>query len=188
MAIFSSSKFFRSTGRALGWLLLALSLGAPAQAAKDPFEYQVKATFLFNFLQFVEWPATATQPGAPYIIAVAGEPAYLEAIAAVVNGERIGDRPILVRPWAAQTRCHLLFVSDQAPVPSSGWPQTVHDQPILLVGETADFCANGGMIGFIYDQGRVRFEINAPAAAAVGLKLSSKLQRLGRAVTTRKGD
>jgi len=36
-------------------LLLAGGLESPAQAA-PPAEYQLKAIFLFNFAQFVEWP------------------------------------------------------------------------------------------------------------------------------------
>src|SRR5688572_23920333 len=47
-----------------------------AHAAPAPplTEYQVKAAYLFNFGQFVEWPAAAySSPTAPFVIGIVGE-------------------------------------------------------------------------------------------------------------------
>src|SRR5262249_26619238 len=49
--------------------LSILLLGSVAIAATSPSEYQVKAVFLFNFTQFVDWPAqTFTDPQTPFVI------------------------------------------------------------------------------------------------------------------------
>ncbi len=52
-------------------LLLLRAMCWPAAA---PSEYQVKAVFLFNFGQFVEWPKDAFDtPQAPFVIGILGD-------------------------------------------------------------------------------------------------------------------
>ena len=53
---------------------------------------------------------------------------------------------------------------------------------VLTVGEDADFLASGGMINFIIDDRRVRFDINQKAVENSSLKLSSKLFQVARKV------
>jgi hypothetical protein len=50
--------------------------------------------------------------------------------------------------------------------------------PILTVGETPRFLENGGIISLHVVDRKVRFEIDARAAARAGLTLSSQLMRL----------
>ncbi len=80
-------------------------------------------------------------------------------------------------------KCQLIFVPggnteriDQAVRASA-------QHPILTVGESPDFLRRGGMIAFVIDGGRVRFDINQTAAAAHGLTLSSRLLQVARTVT-----
>jgi hypothetical protein len=49
---------------------------------------------------------------------------------------------------------------------------------ILTVGEMRGFIADGGVINFKLEDGKVRFEINADAAADQHLHISSKLLSL----------
>ena len=57
---------------------------------------------------------------------------------------------------------------------------------ILTVGETQGFAADGGVINFKLDDGRVRFEINVDAAEHEQLHISSKLLSLAQIVKTEK--
>jgi hypothetical protein len=52
--------------------------------------------------------------------------------------------------------------------------------PTLTVGETASFIDQGGIINFILENGRVRFQIDPKAAARADLRISSHLFRLAR--------
>ncbi len=57
---------------AVALLLLAGNMAATAQTPSR--EYQLKAVFLFNFTQFIDWPADAFADGqAPFIIGVLGQ-------------------------------------------------------------------------------------------------------------------
>lgn len=49
---------------------------------------------------------------------------------------------------------------------------------MLTVSETDHFLEAGGIINFVHEDGRVRFEINEPAAQRAGLKISPQLLAL----------
>src|SRR5690242_13839245 len=61
-------------------LIAVMSLGrlVPAASAKvksrPPDEYQIKAEFIYNFAQFIEWPGSAfASPDAPFVIGILGD-------------------------------------------------------------------------------------------------------------------
>jgi hypothetical protein len=53
---------------------------------------------------------------------------------------------------------------------------------VLTVGETEDFAEDGGMIAFLVEENKIRFEINLEAADKAKLKISSKLLALAKTV------
>ena len=53
---------------------------------------------------------------------------------------------------------------------------------VLTIGEGEGFVRDGGMIAFVLENHRVRFDINQTAAENAGLKLSSKLLSVARSV------
>src|SRR4051812_16978861 len=69
-----------------------------ARADAPSREYQVKAAFIYNFAQFVEWPATSfSAEESPIIIATLGEDPFHGALEQVVQGKSLGKRPLIVR-------------------------------------------------------------------------------------------
>lgn len=160
---------------------------AGARADAQGLEYQVKAAFLFNFTKFVEWPFDAfTAPGDPVTVCVVGDDPFGESLDAVVQGETANGRPLKVhrtRSFADLRTCHMLFV------PRSERRQgtilaSLRGAGILTVGDGDGFLTDGGIIRFVLDQNRVRFEVNLAAAEGNRLRLSSKLLRLARRVYT----
>ena len=53
---------------------------------------------------------------------------------------------------------------------------------MLTVGESEHFVQDGGMIGFLLEENKIRFEINLEAAEHAKLKLSSRLLALAKRV------
>jgi hypothetical protein len=53
---------------------------------------------------------------------------------------------------------------------------------VLSVGEGETFLRDGGMIAFVVENRRVRFEINRTAADNAGIKLSSRLLSVAKSV------
>jgi hypothetical protein len=164
--------------------LLALALPTAglvptAVAALPSAEYQIKAVFLFNFAQFVEWPPRVFKgPATPLVIGVLGEDPFGSYLDEVVKGEKIGSRPVVIRRYRADedfSSCHLLFVSPSAAGGIERIAAQLAGKGVLTLGDGAAFCRLGGMIGFVMDRGKVRLRINLKAATAADLTISSKL-------------
>lgn len=149
-------------------------------------EYQVKAVFLFNFAQFVDWPAPAAQDAQlPLLICILGDDPFGAFLDETVRGERLGARPIQVRRYRQVTdieACNILFISRSE---TEGVPQilaVLKQQPMLTVSDGETFAKQGGMIQLFTDKGRIRLRINLEAAEAANLTISSKLLRVAEVV------
>jgi len=60
---------------------LAISLGAPVGRADAQREYQLKAAFIYNFVQFVDWPVGAFEDArSPIVLATVGEDPFQGAL------------------------------------------------------------------------------------------------------------
>lgn len=158
-------------------LLLAASGTAWAQVAS---EYDVKAAFLYNFTKFVEWPPSAFGGRSDFQLCVLGEDPFGGSLD-VVRNEKVSGRAItlLRAPKLAEVEgCQILFISRSE---RSRIPQILLDlgtAPVLTVADTGGFLDQGGIINFILEKSKVRFEINQEAAERAGIKISSKLLRL----------
>ncbi|MFY9821967.1 MAG: YfiR family protein [Thermoanaerobaculia bacterium] len=166
--------------------VLCVPGAAHAQAAAS--EYAVKAAFLFNFTKFVEWPPAAfADERSPLKVCVLGEDPFGKALHALA-GDEVGGRRLSVthldRPGALET-CHVLFVSrsegERLPQVLAG----LHGAPVLTVGDTPGFIDQGGMINFILEGSKVRFDVNQEAAERAGIKISSRLLALAKHVKGR---
>src|SRR5207245_4709357 len=74
-------------------LLLVCAARLGAQAAKAS-EAQVKAVFLFNFAQFVDWPPEAVPDSqAPLVIGILGSDPFGDFLDVTVRGDHRGARP-----------------------------------------------------------------------------------------------
>jgi hypothetical protein len=168
--------------RATAILLVA---GTWSRAAENvtPSEYQIKSAFLYNFIKFVEWPAQlARETNGPIVIGVLGQDPFGIDLETVIEGKRINDRPISIRrfpPGAPPEFCHVLFISTSEKRRFGQILRATAQSPTLTVADGIDgFCQADGMINFVVEAKKVRFQINNRSAEQRGLKISSKLLRL----------
>jgi hypothetical protein len=171
----------RHVARTLALLLMGMMfLGVVASASQDPSD-QVKATYLYNFARFVEWPGRAfSQADDPFTICLTSEPvsAVLER---TVRGENRQGRPFAVRrlPDVDDIQgCHILYVSDADDSKIDRVMQAAGSAPILTVGDSPNFIRKGGIIRFVEAGRRIRLQINPDSAQRASLSISSRLLRL----------
>jgi len=170
------------SGAALLLVAAAVLCHVPHAAASASLEYEVKAAFLLNFTRFVEWPPSAfASPDSPLNICIIGDDPFGRAIDQLVEGEFVNQHRITVeRIRTDQPKtCQELFVGNNGSIPTAF---SAANPAVLTVGEGEDFIRQGGVIAFVIDNRRVRFDINVKAATNVGLKLSSKLLSVARSV------
>jgi 3-hydroxymyristoyl/3-hydroxydecanoyl-(acyl carrier protein) dehydratase len=149
---------------------------ARAQPAGAVLERSVKAAFIYKFLGYTEFPASAfSDPGAPVLIGVAGSEEMAAELTRIVVGRSINGRPVAVRQFRegeAPGMVHLLFVAgaDCARV-----LRQVPPGPILLVTECSKGLQAGSIINFRVVEERVRFDVSLEAADKNNIRLSSRL-------------
>ena len=185
--IVCTSARYRSTRLAgLGFFVCALLFSCgqvlPVQSAPAA-EYQVKAVFLFNFAQFVEWPPSAfPQSQTPLVIGVLGQDPFGSYLDETVRGERVNNRPLIVRRYRRveeiQT-CHVLFISRSEADRLDQILASLKYRKILTVADVESASGSRVMIRFVTQQNKIRLRINPEAARAANLTISSKLLRLG---------
>jgi hypothetical protein len=163
------------------FLLIALLLGCGAWAAAPFSEYQVKAVYLFNFGQFVEWPADAfASPDAPFVIGIVGDDPFGGMLENVVRGESLGARPIAVQKYHSVEdirNCNIVFVARSEASRLHETVAAVRGRSVLTVTDVTDGERDGAMIVLVTENNRVRMRINPAAAKANRLTISSKLLR-----------
>jgi hypothetical protein len=159
--------------------------------AAPPTEYHVKAAYLFNFGQFVEWPAAAwDSPNAPFSICIVGDDPFGNILDDVVRGESIKGHQLVVRrfqPGEAVAGCNILFIGRSE---AANLPQilgTLRGRSVLTVTDTASAESREAIIVLVTENNRVRMRINVAAARANNLVISSKLLRPAEVVGNEAG-
>ena len=160
---------------------MLLALSAVCWPAAAPSEYQVKAVFLFNFGQFVEWPAASFDtPQAPFVICILGEDPFGQTLDDVVRGESVGAHSLVVRRFrkaADIAVCNILFISRAEQDKLGDALSAVRGHSVLTVTDIDGAEKHGAIIVLFNDRNRIRMRINLAAAKANQLVISSKLLR-----------
>lgn len=161
-------------------LLLALA-GAPSVLA-DLSEDQAKTSLIFNLTKFVEWPQTA--PDRTLNLCVFREDSIAPTLATL--RDKTSKGLVLRTPRADTTdearSCQVLFVGRGEQSSLRPLVRALRGQPVLVVSDIPDSAATGAAVEVFLDGRRLAFKINKGAADAAGIKLSSQLLSLAKAV------
>jgi len=173
-------RFLRSRRAAL--LMVAALAGVGTATAQGVPERDLKAAFVFNFIQFTQWPASGVDGGTLNLCASPGSPLY-EALAPlagkVANGRPIALHSLIdVRPEL----CHVVVAIEADRGRIGGVLETVSGRPVLTVTDDPEIARAGVMIGMAVNGGHMSFIVDNSRAARAGLSISSRLLRLARSV------
>jgi YfiR/HmsC-like len=167
--------------------MLAL-LHIPVLEAQQPkvSEYQVKATYLYNFGRFVQWPPNATTAkGDSFSICVLGQDPFGPSLDSTLAGETLDGKPLAAKRISTPRdagECRILFISSTEENHLKEILAALDESSILTVSDMPAFSRRGGMIQFVLEGGRVRFEINLAKAETAKLTLSSELLKVATTV------
>ena len=171
------------------------------QAQADPTasrEYQVKAAFLYNFMNFVDWPEEKlSDNNEPITIGIIGNNPFGDAFKPIQD-KLVKGKKVVIQQFQgleelkksseehpqieAIRKCHLLFVCQSEKGSLKKIIDLIKDYSVLTVGDMEGFLESGGIINFVMEENKVRFEIDIAAARRAKLKIRSQLLRLAKRV------
>lgn len=171
----------------LGLAVLALWPVCGNAADSGSLEDSVKATLLSKFADFVEWPAGSAANGA-FLLCAVGDDAVTALMDRAAAGQRVGDRPIVVRHEREVSRadgCHAAYLAGSTAQSAEAAAATLRGTPVLTVADSESHPGVPAIITFVIADGRVRFDVDDAEAAGNHLMISSRLLDLARNVRKR---
>lgn len=180
-----TAQFGGRTRQAVVWLIALTVVLGPlhAFAQSRPAEYSVKAVYMFNFGKFTEWPSASIATASVFSICVLGQDPFGEVLDNTLAGEMLKGKRTAARRIALATEaagCQILFIGNSEERNLRQILAAIEKTPVLTVSDIGDFAQRGGMVQFVLEERRVRFEVNVGAARNAGLTLSSELLRVAK--------
>jgi hypothetical protein len=181
-----------SGARAARWFgafFAILMASSAVQAGQgNALEYAVKASYLTKFGPFVAWPPAAMADGGSVRLCVVGADPFGAILDEAVRGVQLQGHALTVSRMSAVTQqsassCQIMFIGKPTAQPTLATLGAVAGLPVLTVTDRSRGVA-GGMIQFVIEGGRVRFDVDEAEADQSGLQISSKL--LALAVTVKR--
>lgn len=156
-------------------------------------EYSLKASFIYSFTKFIEWPPEAMPEGITSIrICIIGIDRFGKDIDRLKDQTTKGRSFTIIR--IKQLReleqlglCHIAFIGSSESGNVHKILNLLINSSALTISDSPGMGEKGVMINFFMDRKKVRFEINLDAAKRAGLRISSRLLRLARIVKDEKG-
>lgn len=153
-------------------------------------EYQIKAAFVFNFTQFVEWPAQSfSTPQSPAVIGIIGKDPFGNYLEETIAGETINKHPLVIQHFNTVeevTNCHILFVNINDKAKLQSIIEKLKGKSILTISDNNSFTKLGGMIRLYTRDDKINIQVNLEETKAGNLTISSKLLKLAEIVKTDK--
>ena len=166
--------------KAFSFFLLLLWMPHVAAADLVP-EYVMKATYLYNFALYTDWPAGS---GDTLNLCILGQDHFGNALDAI-NGKPLSHMRLKVVHISASTEiknCQMLFLSEQDRYLAAKVIEGLGDASVLTVVEGNMPLFSGVMISMEVEDRKLVFNVNDSAARKAKLKMSSKLLRLAKTV------
>ncbi len=165
--------------------LLVLCLPQVQASASQNDEYQVKAAFIYNFTNYIQWPGRAFSGGSsPFTICIMGRSPFGNSFDSLAR-ETIGGRRAQVRHISRiedAKECHILFISESEQKNAPQILRSLQGRPVLTIGDYKGFCQDGGMINLVMVKRKVRFEIRPGVAKRAGVHIGPQLLALAREI------
>lgn len=145
----------------------------------NEMENQIKATYLYKFANYIEWPAqTFAQADTPVTIGILGA----GEIAGMLNNLRepriANARAIeikILKPGDPFDNMQIIFIGWQDGNKIKKLLEGLQLRAVLIVTGSAGALNFGSMINFIPVDDHIRFEVSVLEAERNGLKISARL-------------
>lgn len=140
---------------------------------------EIQAAFLVKFCSYVKWPKEAFfDADTPITIGIFGRDPFGSTVDKIARSFKVNGRDIEIRrvtdPQAIPNN-HILFIPASEMQKMDTITTALSNRPVLLVGNSAGFLDQSGIINFVMIDKKIRFNISRTNCGKAGLEISSKL-------------
>ena len=144
------------------------------------------ALFIYNFVNFVEWPAPAFKTKQSSINTCWYGESEASEFLMTLDGTLVGDRALKIyvsnNIKKLKSRCHVLFVEASRKAVLPEFWKNINYLFVLSIGEQQEFTKKGGIIRIVRTADQLEFDANINNAKEAGVELSSDLLHLARKI------
>jgi hypothetical protein len=164
-------------------LIFFLLFGVISSASAEAVVYQIKASYIYNFLQFVQFSEQPAQ--GPLHVCIFGKNKFGSALDDV-DGAATPEGKIKIhfiksyQDPASLSQCKVLyFVGDDNAAFNQKVLADINTTEVLTIGESSDFIGMGGYIELFILDDSIRFRFNKKLVGNTQFKVAAQLLSLG---------
>ena len=163
-------------------LLFLISSGFTIVQTGDNTNAKIKATFIYNFTRYIEWP-TASKKGDFEIAIIGNTPLYNELKIMKEKTSR-GTQKFIITQYlsvASSGDCHMIFIGKNKSDQIEAAVKKFKGKSTLIISEKEGLIEKGD-INFVIVNNKQSFEINRGNVAGHKLSMASRLQAFANKV------
>ena len=154
-------------------------LSASIYAQDNDRLVRFKAVFVYNFIDFIQWPETDAK--SPFKIGIIGQSPLEVPLQEIARKTDIAGRNIQVKTYDIDGNFgenHLIFITASQIANLDTISAQTKNKHILTIADTPGLAKQGIAINFVLINDKLRFEINQQALQKAQLKASAQLLKL----------
>lgn len=165
-------------------LVLALVASTSLGAQTTDVVYQIKASYIYNFLQFVHFPQEALHAAGTLNVCILGEDRFGSALDEIDGATTPQGHLKILRlgrfsAGAALDSCNVLYLLDSERQGVDSIMAKVNEAQVLTIGEFSPFIRHGGLIELFEQDDIIRFRVNEKLLNSTAFKIDAQLVQLG---------
>lgn len=149
---------------------------------KDDTQAKIKATFLYGFTKYFDWPSG----DGSFIIAIVGQnPGLVVQMNKIAATKQVSGRRITIvneQSIKAIDRADIVFLTPDKSALLNDAVSRFKGKGTLIVTEKQGLAKVGATINFVVEENKQKFELNKSAASKAGLTIGSSLEKLAVSV------
>lgn len=163
----------------------AYSLDA-TETLTETLERQVISAYIFKFGNYVIWPdKTFEDANSPMVIGVFDDEGVAKELERISAGHTSGNRPVHIQRINAKnlsTDVHILYLPKDVTSNLAAYRKAHPLAAVLFITNTTDGLSQGGIINFVRDNNKLRFDVSLIAAEENKIKLDASLLTVTRQI------
>ncbi|MCG8310299.1 MAG: YfiR family protein [Cytophagales bacterium] len=157
--------------------LLATTIANSGYGQKEKYQ----SLFIYNFTKYIKWPESYNPNR--FVIGVIGSSKILESLNAMTAAKKktVNGKVLEIKKYSSVSEiddCNILFISEDMSGELGQIEHETSSKPVLIVTDVPGLAAQGSMVNFVEQDGKIKFELNRASVDRRGLIVSGSLINL----------